>query len=211
MGYILSLYHPLALSTVLTAGVEPVVQAAIAHSGQVTESLATFAVCVSIVWLARTNLWNTQQVVIARVKGIASYRAVRRFVMTLGLGTTAFMSVGLIPAVGEAVFGDLVGLEGEVKQFARHGYAILLIVPYLQGWRSLSYGTLVALGDTSSIRTAAFVRIAVLATVLGAGVVHGGWAGIYVATVANLLGEISEVGALQISVRQALRAAPVDA
>jgi hypothetical protein len=69
----------------------------------------------------------------------------------------------------------------------------------------------VALGDTSSIRTAAFVRIAVLVTVLGGGVVHGGWAGIYVATVANLLAEISEVGALQISVRQALRAAPVDA
>jgi hypothetical protein len=72
MRYILSLYHPLAASTILTAGVEPVVQMAMAHTPQVTESLAAYAVCVSIVWLARTNLWNTQQVVIARVKGHSS-------------------------------------------------------------------------------------------------------------------------------------------
>ena len=178
MRYILSLYHPLAVSTMLAAGVEPVVQMAMAHTPQVTESLAAYAVCVSIVWLARTNLWNTQQVVIARVKGNTSYAATRRFVMSLGLGMTAVMSFGLLPAVSDAVFGDLIGLEGIVKDYAQHGYAILVIVPYLQGWRSLSYGTLVALGDTGGIRTAAMVRIAVLVAALGVGVLHGGWPGV---------------------------------
>jgi hypothetical protein len=123
--------------------------------------------------------------------------------MSLGLGTTAVMSVGLLPSVSDAVFGDLIGLDGIVKDYARHGYAILVIVPYLQGWRSLSYGALVALGDTGGIRTAAIVRIAVLVAALGVGV-HGGWPGIYVAAGATLLAELTEVGALQISVRRVL-------
>ena len=72
--YVLSLYHPLAASMVLAAGVEPVVQGAMAHSPDVRSSLAAYAVCVSIVWLARTNLWNTQQVVIARCKGTSVLR-----------------------------------------------------------------------------------------------------------------------------------------
>lgn len=208
--YILSLYHPLATSALLTAGVEPVVQAAMAHSQNVTESLAAYAVCVSVVWLLRTNLWNTQQVVIARVRGRRSYAAVRRFVMSLSLGTLALMSVALIPAVGNALFGTLIGLEGQVLTYARNGYAILVIVPYLQGWRSLSYGTLVALGDTGGIRTAAFVRIAALGCALGAGVLYGDWPGIYVAAGATLLAEFTEVGMLQLSVRKLLRAAPED-
>ena len=209
--YVLSFYHPLAASMVLAAGVEPVVQGAMAHSPDVRSSLAAYAVCVSIVWLARTNLWNTQQVVIARVKGQASYVVVRRFVTSLGLGTTVLMAIVLVPAIGEVVFGGLSGLEGQVKEYARHGFAILLIVPFLQGWRSLYYGTLVAMGDTSGIRTAAMARVVMLLAALGAGVLHDGWAGIYVATGATLLAELTEVGALHISVRRVLAAAPADA
>ena len=211
MRYILSLYHPLAVSMVLAAGVEPVVQGAMAHSPGVMSSLAAYSVCVSIVWLARTNLWNTQQVVIARVKGQASYVVVRRFVTSLGLGTTVVMTVGLVPVVGEALFGGLIGLEGQVLEYARHGYAILLIVPFLQGWRSLYCGTLVAMGDTAGIRTAALVRVVTLLAALGAGVLHGGLAGIYVAAGATLLAELTEVGALHISVRRILAGAPADA
>ncbi|MBQ38384.1 MAG: hypothetical protein CME04_18520 [Gemmatimonadaceae bacterium] len=208
MNHILSLYHPLALSMVLAAGVEPVVQGAMAHSPGVTESLAAYAVCVSIVWLLRTNLWNTQQVVIARVKGQASYLAVRRFVTSLGLGTTVVMAVGLVPAVGETLFGDLIGLDGQVKEYARHGYAILAIVPFLQGWRSLYYGTLVSLGETGGIRTAAVARVVVLLASLGLGVSYGELAGIYVAAGATLLAEVTEVGSLHLSVRRILADAP---
>lgn len=210
MRYILSLYHPLATSAVLTTGVEPLVQAAMAHSLHVTESLAAYAVCVSVVWLLRTNLWNTQQVVIARVRGRRSYAAVRRFVMSLSWGTMAVMSLALIPAVGNALFGTLIGLEGQVLLYARNGYAILVIVPYLQGWRSLSYGTLVALGDTGGIRTAAFARIGALGVALGIGVLHGGWPGIYVAAGATLLAEFTEVGVLQLSVRKVLARVEAD-
>jgi hypothetical protein len=211
MRYILSLYHPLAVSMVLAAGVEPVVQGAMAHSSGVRSSLAAYSVCASIVWLARTNLWNTQQVVIARVKGQASYVVVRRFVTSLGLGTTVVMTVGLVPVVGEVLFGGLIGLEGQVLEYARHGYAILLIVPFLQGWRSLYCGTLVAMGDTAGIRTAALVRVVTLLSALGAGVLHGGLAGIYVAAGATLLAELTEVGALHMSARRILAEAPADA
>lgn len=207
---ILTLYHPLALSTLLTSGVEPVVQMAMARLDQVTESLAAYAVCVSIVWLARTNLWNTQQVVIARVRGNHSYRAVRRWVLSLSLGTTALMAVVLLPPVSQWVFGDLIGLDGPVRTFAAHGYAILLIVPFLQGWRSLYYGTLVTLGSTGGIRTAALARIVVLLVALGAGVWHGAWAGIYVAAVATLLAELTEVAALQVATRRVLAGAAAD-
>lgn len=208
--YILSLYHPLALSNLLASGVEPVVQMAMARLAFVTESLAAYAVCVSIVWLARTNLWNTQQVVIARVRGLTSYRAVRRFVLGMALGTTVLLAVVLLPPVSEWVFGDVAGLQGRVKLFAQHGYALLLLVPGLQGWRSLYYGTLVTFGSTRAIRTAAIGRIMVLLIGLGLGVQQDAWPGIYVAAAATLLAELTEVGILALSVRRVLRQAPTD-
>ncbi len=67
------------------------------------------------------------------------------------------------------------------------------------------------MGDTSGIRTAAVARVVMLLAALGAGVLHDGWAGIYVATGATLLAELTEVGALHISVRRVLAAAPADA
>lgn len=206
--YVVSLYYPLAVSTALSALLEPLVQAGIARTPEPALSLAAYPVCVSVVWLARTHLWNTQQVVIARVVDITSYRAVRRFIVTLSLGTTALVSIPLVPSVGDWLFGDLIGLQGAVKEYAWRGYAILIPAPFLQGWRSLYYGTLVALGATRSIQTSAVARVIALLLGLGAGVLHGGIAGIYVAVGATLLAEIAEVGSLHVAVRRVLARHP---
>jgi hypothetical protein len=202
--YILTLYYPLAVSTLLTAGVEPVVQAAMARAPDAALSLAAYPVCFAIVWLARTHLWNLQQVVIAKVVDRSSYRVVRRFTILLGLATTLMMMIALIPVVRDWLFGDLIGLQGDIREYAWRGYMLLIPACMLQAWRSLYFGTLVASGVTGSIQTAAFVRVGALLAGLGLGVAHGGIAGIYVGVGAVMLSEVFEVASLHLSVRRAL-------
>jgi hypothetical protein len=206
--YILSLYLPLAVSTILTAFMEPAIQAGIARSPMTAVSLAAYPVSVSLAWLARTHLWNAQQVVIPHVKDNATYLSARRFMLTLSLATTVLMAVPLIPPVGEWVFGDLTGLQGEVKDLAWRGYGLLIAVPFLQGWRSLYHGTLVALGNTKGIQTAAIARgIALVATLVFL-VLDGRMIGLYVGVGATLISELAEVLMLKVSVSRLLHTRP---
>ena len=200
--YILSLYRPLAVSAGLSACLEPVIQAAMARTPETMTSLAAYPVCISVIWLMRTHLWNAQQVVIARVKDPVSYVAVRRWMLSLSLGTTALLAIFLWPTAGDWFFGDVIGLTGQVRDYAWQGYALLVVVPFMQGWRSLYSGTLVALGTTRRIQTAAVAKAIVLVAALVMGVVDGRLAGIFVAVGALLLAELTEVLSLQIAVRR---------
>ncbi|MBT3341485.1 MAG: hypothetical protein HN404_00685 [Gemmatimonadetes bacterium] len=200
--YILRLYRPLAVSATLTACIEPVIQAAMARAPDPTISLAAYSVSVSVVWLMRTHLWNMQQVVIARVHDHTSYAAVRRWMLSLSLGSTAVLAIFLWPPAGEWFFGDVIGLTGPVRDFAWRGFALLIIMPFFQGWRSLYHGTLIALGTTRRIQTAALGRAAVLVLCLVIGVAHGRLAGLYVAVGATLMAELTEVLSLHVAVRR---------
>lgn len=200
--YILKLYRPLAVSAALTACIEPVIQAAMAWSPNATVSLAAYSVCVSVVWLMRTHLWNMQQVVIARVHDHTSYVAVRRWMLTLSLGSTAVLAIFLWPPAGAWLFGDVIGLTGPVHDLAWRGFALLIIMPFFQGWRSMYHGTLIALGITRRIQTAALARAAVLIACLILGVTDGRLPGLYVAVGATLVAELTEVLSLHVAVRR---------
>ncbi|MBT6146692.1 MAG: hypothetical protein HOH74_14735, partial [Gemmatimonadetes bacterium] len=106
------------------------------------------------------------------------------------------------PPAGEWFFGDVIGLTGPVRDFAWRGFALLIIMPFFQGWRSLYHGTLIALGTTRRIQTAALGRAAVLVLCLVIGVAHGRLAGLYVAVGATLMAELTEVLSLHVAVRR---------
>ncbi|MDP6042730.1 MAG: hypothetical protein QGG64_29545 [Candidatus Latescibacteria bacterium] len=60
--YLFLFYLPMAVSTMLMAFIEPALQTSMARTAQPTHSLAAYAVAASLSWIARTPLWNAQQV-----------------------------------------------------------------------------------------------------------------------------------------------------
>ena len=200
--YVFFFNLPLAISAVLISAVEPAIQAGMARAPLAMESLAAYPVCLSLSWLAGTPLWNAQQVVIARVKGRSSFRAVRRFVLTLSLLLTLGMGLLCLPPSAEFIFGRLIGVSGTIKELSIEGFRWLVLSPLLMGLRSLYYGTLISQNATGPVRSAAIVRIAVLLATLVAGVWHGAMSGLLVAVWATLASSAAEVLALHWATRR---------
>ncbi len=200
--YVFYFFLPLALSSLILAGTEPFLQAAIARAPLAIPSLAAGPVCTSLTWLAGVPLWNIQQLVIARVTDRASYQAVRRFVFTVSVVLTGAMGLVALPGIDEGVFGLLLGLEGEVKRLAIEGYRIYFISPFFMGWRSLYHGTLIGKNHTVPIRSATLARVLVLFVMLGGLVVYGQLNGMMVAIWSMLASTVAEVAYLGWHVRK---------
>ena len=191
--YVLLFYLPLAVSTVLTALIEPAIQAAIARAPLAQPSLAAYPVCLSLVWLARTPLWNAQQIVIAQVKNRAAFLLVRKFMLIISLVVSLAMGVAALPIFSEWIFGHLIGVTGEVKYLAAQGFYWMALSAFLQGGRSLYHGTLIGRGETRGIQTASMIRVPTLIVALSAGVLYAKPSGLMIAIWANLISEAAEV------------------
>ena len=202
MRSIISLYVPLATSTMITTVIEPTIQIAIARAPAAALSLAAYPVCVSIAWLTRSHISNAQQVVIACVKDRTSFSDVRRFMLTVAGITTAIMIFIALPWTSTLVFGTLTGLDGEILTLAVRGYLLLIPVPLFNSGRSLYHGTLVSQGTTGGIQIAAFIRVGVLVVSLGlfAGLTQ--LSGLYLALICILISEIVECVSLHVSVKR---------
>ena len=195
-NYLLFFYMPLALSIVFTTVTEPILQSGMARAPISAASLAAYPVCVAIMWLGVTPLYNAQQVVIAKVRDRASYLAVRRFIFTMIAACTAIMAFLAIPAVSRFILGTVVGLSGDVKALAMTSFMLLPAVPLVLGSRSLFYGTLVARHHSTPIRTAAVLQLSVLVTLVATGVWHNQFSGLFVAIGAKIAATGSEVAYL---------------
>lgn len=199
--YVVLFFVPLAVAAVLGAAGEPLIQATMARALSPTASLAAFPVCTSIVYLAAIPLWNAQQVVIANVGDAPSYLAVRRFVVALGLlCTLALVLIGWTP-LARWVFGDLIGVSGEIEVLSLRGFRWLTVSPLLLAGRSLYYGTLIGQAATQKVRTAAVARLVTLTLVLALGLWWGRESGLLIAIWAVLLSSVAELVSLARHVR----------
>lgn len=200
--YVFYFFLPLALSSAILAGTEPFIQAAMARAPLAISSLAAGPVCTSLTWLAGVPLWNIQQLVIARVVDRASYQVVRRFVFIVSAILTGLMGLVALPGLDEAVFGTLLGLQGEVERLAIEGYRIYFVSPFFMGWRSLYHGTLIGKNHTSPIRSAAIARVLVLFITLGGLLLYGQLNGVMLAVWSMLASTVAEVAYLGWHVRR---------
>lgn len=204
--YILLFFFPLALATMLNAVGEPLIQTAMAHAPDPTDSLAAFPVCFSVLFLAAVPLWNVQQVVIAHVRDHASYVQARRFVWRLGLAwSVALALVGWTP-LSPWLFGSVIGVSGRIQALSIQGFRWLALAPLLFAGRTLFYGVLISQDATPHIRTAALVKLAALVLTLATGVWLQRLPGLMVGLLAMLTATAAEVLCLSWYVRGLWRA-----
>jgi hypothetical protein len=191
--YLLFFFVPLAISTVLNSLAEPALQAGMARSSDPTLSLAAYAIAASLGWLARTPLWNAQQLVISHAKDQQGYIATRTFILRLGVISVTLVALLGAPYISDFIFTSLMGVTGDVKVLAISGFRWMLPGIFLQTLRSLYHGVLIRQNLTRQIQNASMVKIPALVLALFLGVGYGQTEGIYIAIWSSMVAEAAEV------------------
>jgi hypothetical protein len=153
-------YYPLALTTLLSLGIHPVVTFFVGNSRMPLESLAVLPVIGALVFIFRSLGLAFQEVVIALIgDDQEAYLPLRRFGALLGLGVAAGLSVIAWTPLAEVWFGNLSGLTRELADFAVVPTRILAILPGLTALLSFQRAVMVVRNTTDRITWATVIEV----------------------------------------------------
>ena len=151
---------PLALTTLLSLGIHPVVTFFVGNSRMSLESLAVLPVIGALVFIFRSLGLAYQEVVIALIGDEHDgYPALRRFGLILGLGVAVGLSfIAWTPLAG-VWFRSVSGLTEELASFALTPTRILAVIPGLTALLSFQRAVAVVRGTTNSITMATIIEV----------------------------------------------------
>jgi progressive ankylosis protein len=204
---ILEFYAPLALTSAITLGVQPLTTFFMGHARLSLESLAVLPVINSFVFVFRTCGLSFQEMAIARLdENVANVPALRRFAVVLAVAASGGLSLIAFTPASRVWFEGVSGLSPDLAAVALPPTRVLALMPALSVLLAWQWAVLVWGRRTRSITAASLVEVAVIATMLVV-LVHGaGLVGATAAAVAYMAGRLAGTGTLLASSRQVLRA-----
>ncbi|MEN8247112.1 MAG: MATE family efflux transporter [Thermodesulfobacteriota bacterium] len=159
-GYIIRFYYPLALMTVMSLGVYPMVIFFMGRSRFPIESLAVLPVVNSLIFIFRAIGFSYQEAIIALLnKNISYLRNIRSF--AIGLGITLVVSLILVAftPLSSLWFHSISGLSLHLTEFATLPVKIMAFMPGAAAMITFQWGILVHGGKTSPISIATVIEI----------------------------------------------------
>ncbi len=202
---IIDFYSPLALTSFLSLGVQPIVTFFVGHGKAPLESLAVLPVVHALVFIFRALGLAFQETAIAllgdRMEG---YETLRRFTFLLAVGV--FCGLGLIvwTPLAQWWFHSVAGLSDDLVAFAVPAARILTIMPALTVWISWQRAQLVHFKRTSPITWASALEITGVVAGLVAGILVFDLVGATAAAAALVLGRLAANGWLMPPIRRLL-------
>src|SRR5262245_7688161 len=115
---IVEFYYPLALTAVMMAVSNPLINAGIARQPDATTGLAAYALAFNLSVLLHSPIFMAQQTAVALVKCGGSYRSVRRFTYALGVALALFEGAIAWSPLGRLIYLHLYGAEPRVAEAA---------------------------------------------------------------------------------------------
>jgi len=157
---ILVFYWPLALTSMISLAVQPVVTFFMGHARYPLESLAVLPVVNSLSFIFRSVGLSYQEVAIALLgEEDANFRPVSRFGMWLGGLASITMGLIVFTPLAGLWFHTLSGLTDELVRFAMPPARILTLLPVLSVLLSLQRAILVHGRNTGPITWAAALEV----------------------------------------------------
>ncbi len=199
-------YYPLALTSMLTLGVHPLVTFFIGKSNMAIESLAVLPVVGSFAFLFRGVGLSFQEVAITLLgKNEEDDRLVTRFATVLGLGLATGLVVIALTPLSKIWFLQVSGLHPELAAMATTPLLILGVFPALTVLISFQRALLVKRGKTSPITLATVIEVSVILSVLYLAIVEFRVIGVTGATTAFISGRIAANSYLHFQLRRLSR------
>jgi hypothetical protein len=153
-------YYPLALTTLLSLGIHPVVTFFVGNSRMSLESLAVLPVIGALVFIFRSLGLAYQEVVIALIGDTEEgYAALRRFGRLLGVGVAAGLALIAWTPLARLWFQGVSGLSRELAAFALTPTRILAVMPGLTALLSFQRAVMVVRSNTNRITLATVIEV----------------------------------------------------
>ncbi len=184
-------YYPLALTSMLTLGLHPIVTFFVGHGRAPVESLAVLPVINSLVFIFRSFGLAYQEVGIALMDAdLRAYRNLKRFATILS--TVAALGLLLIAwtPLSHIWFHRISGLSLELTSFALLPIQILSVMPALSVILSFQRSLLVHFRDTGPVTWATVIEVVGVIGVMFVGVVWLDMFGAVAAAIAFMVGRI---------------------
>jgi len=160
-------YYPLALTSLLGLGVQPMVTFFMGHSRMALESLAVFPVVHSLVFIFRGIGLSFQEVGIALLgKEIENYKKLRNFATILGGSLALLLSMIAFTPLSLVWYQQVSGLSETLSQFAILPTCILAIMPGLTVLLSFQRAMLVVHKYNTPITIATGLEVSMIIAIL---------------------------------------------
>lgn len=194
---IIRFYTPLALTSLVSMGVHPMVTFFLGQSRLALDSLAVLPVVNSLVFLFRSLGLSFQEASIA-LMGDRFENLGRLALFSLMLGGFAVLGLGLIAftPLSSFWFERVSGLSPELSRFAVLPTRILGIMPALTVLISFQRGILVTGRRTAPVTVASTIEVVTIACLLFFTIHVFDWIGILSAATAIVIGRITASGYL---------------
>jgi len=204
--YITKFYYPLALTSILSLGVHPLVTFFMGQSRMPIESLAVLPVINSLVFIFRSMGLSFQEVGIALLgEQNKNFKILRNFALVLGISVLAGLCLITLTPLSFIWFNKVSGLSLELTKFARFPAQILSVLPGLTVLISFQRAILVKNAKTTAITIATSIEVLSIFTLLFISTVVFNLIGAIAAALAIMTGRLFANGYLFFPCKKVLR------
>ena len=191
---IYNFYYPLALTSTITLGVQPLVIFFIGQSRLPIESLAVLPVITSFVFIFRSIGLSFQEVGIALLsKYKGSYPVLKNFATMLGIISVSILGLIAFTPLSDFWFKTVSGLSFELTHFAKIPLMIMILMPGLSVLINFQRAVLVESRYTKPITWATVAEVVVILIVLFISIKYFDAVGAVAATLALIIGRIGAI------------------
>lgn len=157
---IVRFYYPLALTSMLALGAQPLVTFFVGHSRMALESLAVLPVIHSLVFLFRAPGLSYQEAAISLIgEKWENYTRVRNFAAMIGAGVLMILGLIAFTPLASFWFETVSGLSAELSRFAITPLRIVVILPVMTVLLSFQRSVLVRSNFTKPITMATALEV----------------------------------------------------
>jgi hypothetical protein len=169
--HIVAFYYPLALTSLLAIGVNPLVTFFLGRSRSALESLAVLPVVTGFVFLFRSGAIAYQEVAVALIGPAGrSERPIARVAVALATTSALALVAILFTPLATVYFGRVSGLPPDLAAFALWPARVLALVPALDYLLTFQRSRLILARQTRVITVAAAIEATTVAVGLVVGV-----------------------------------------
>jgi progressive ankylosis protein len=189
--YITKFYYPLALMTILTLGVHPMITFFMGKSRYPLESLAVLPVVNSLTFIFRAIGLSYQEVVITFLgKSETNYAMLRNFGLMIGCALVLGLGLIAYTPLSEIWFYQISGLSKELTEFSYVPIQILAFLPGFSVLLTFQWATLMYTRKTFPISWSTSIEVTMIIVSLAICVYYFQMIGAVAATVSYAIGRI---------------------
>ncbi len=194
---IVKFYYPLALTSLLTLGIQPFVTFFIGQSRMPLESFAVMPVVTSFVFIFRGLGLSYQEVVFALIgDNMSGFLQLKEFAFRLALILASVLMLIAFTPLAEIWFRDVSGLSESLTEFAKLPLMIMSFFPALTVLISFQRAVLVKGNDTKQITYGTAIEFIGIILVVAICIKFFSLVGAVAATIAFVIGRIAACGYL---------------